>query len=78
MRWKRSFFALVTVLFFFLIVEAGLWLAGVPTLMAERDPFQGFSDRVRVFELDRGARARRSPTFSATRCRPPGRTVGSR
>jgi tetratricopeptide (TPR) repeat protein len=61
MRWKRPFFALVTVLVFFLIVEAGLWLAGVPTLMAERDPFQGFSDQVRVFELDEAVGVYRTP-----------------
>ncbi len=51
--------ALAAVPAFFLAVEGALWLAGVPTLLAERDPFEGFSRAVRVFEADeaRGVRA---------------------
>ena len=39
-------------LVFFGGAELLLWLAGVPPLLAERDPFQGFSASVRVYELD--------------------------
>ena len=66
MRWKRPLLALITVLLFFGIVEAVLWIAGSRTLLAERDPFQGFSGEVRVYELDeaRGLwRTRRSATL---------------
>jgi tetratricopeptide (TPR) repeat protein len=34
----------------FAAAEAALWAAGVPTILAERDPFAGFSESVRVFE----------------------------
>jgi tetratricopeptide (TPR) repeat protein len=55
MRWKYPLFALCAVLLFFGIVELVLWAAGVKTLVSERDPFEGFSEQVRVFERD-GAR----------------------
>ena len=50
--WKRPLFGLVTVLLFFGIVEGVLWVAGVSTLLEERDPFLGFSEQVRVFQLN--------------------------
>lgn len=52
MGWKRPFFALVVLLLFFGLLELALLAAGVRTLWSERDPFQGFSERVRVYELD--------------------------
>jgi tetratricopeptide (TPR) repeat protein len=53
MTWKRLFFALVTVVLFFAVIEGVLWALGARTLLEERDPYQGFSDQVGVFELDR-------------------------
>src|SRR5688500_18070907 len=53
MSWKRPAFALFSFLIFFGALEAILWVAGVPTLLSERDPFAGFSRQVRAFELDR-------------------------
>jgi tetratricopeptide (TPR) repeat protein len=52
MRLKPALFAVLAVALFFAAVELGLWVAGVPTLLEDRDPFVGFSDRVRVFEAD--------------------------
>ena len=34
------------------LAEAALWAAGVRTLASERDPFRGFSERMRIFEKD--------------------------
>ena len=51
--WKTLLLCLVVVPLFFLLLEVVLWAAGVPTLLAERDPFLGFSRRVRVFQEDR-------------------------
>jgi tetratricopeptide (TPR) repeat protein len=53
MKWKLPIFSLIIVLLFFIILELVLWLAGVPTLLSERDPFQGFSEQVRVFQKDK-------------------------
>jgi len=53
MRRKSLLFSVAAVLLVFGIIELVLWAAGVTTLLSERDPFQGFSDQVRVFELDR-------------------------
>lgn len=53
MRWKTPLFATIAVVGFFTLVELGLWAFGVDTLLAEMDPFHGFSERVRVFEPDR-------------------------
>jgi tetratricopeptide (TPR) repeat protein len=50
MSWKRPFFALIALLLFFVFLDGLLWAFGVETLLAERDPFLGFSDAVRVFE----------------------------
>lgn len=36
-------------------------MAGVQPLLAERDPFRGFSDAVRVFELDAERNVFRTP-----------------
>ena len=52
--WRQALYATVTVVLFFAIVEAALWAGGYPTLLSERDPFLGFSERVPVFELDPG------------------------
>jgi tetratricopeptide (TPR) repeat protein len=52
MRWKSPFFALCAVLLVFGAVELVLWAAGVRTLVSERDPFEGFSEQVRVFVRD--------------------------
>lgn len=49
-RWKMAIFALVAVLLVLGAVELVLWIAGVPTLLDERDPFRGFSRSVRVFQ----------------------------
>jgi Flp pilus assembly protein TadD len=34
------------------LVEAALWAFGVRTLLSERDPYEGFSSRMRAFERD--------------------------
>jgi hypothetical protein len=52
MNWKRPIFALFAVLLFFGVAEFVLWAAGVESLLARRDPFQGFSGTLGVFELD--------------------------
>jgi hypothetical protein len=52
MTRKRILFALVTVVLLVGMVEGILWVAGLPTLLDDRDPFRGFSESVRVFELD--------------------------
>ena len=52
MKWKHLLFSLTAILLFFGIAELILWAAGVRTLVSERDPFQGFSEQVRVFQLD--------------------------
>lgn len=51
MKWKRPLFALVTFVAFFALIELALFLMGVRTLLSERDPFAGFSERVSAFEL---------------------------
>ncbi|GAG07775.1 unnamed protein product, partial [marine sediment metagenome] len=48
----RVLFALLVTLAFFFVVEVVLWIVGVPTLLTERDPFAGFSEHMRVYELD--------------------------
>ncbi len=53
MKWKLPILSLISVLLFFVILELILWLGGVPTLLSERDPFQGFSEQVRVFQADK-------------------------
>ncbi len=52
MLWKNLLTAVLTLTLTFAIAEAILWGAGVQPLMAERDPYAGFSRRVRVFEDD--------------------------
>jgi tetratricopeptide (TPR) repeat protein len=49
---RKLLFAVVTVGLFFGALEAACWLGGVRPLSAERDPFQGFADGVRVYTLD--------------------------
>jgi tetratricopeptide (TPR) repeat protein len=44
--------ALVAPILFFGAVELVLWVGGVRTLAEGRDPFEGFSERGRVFRLD--------------------------
>lgn len=61
MRWSGPAFALLAVLLFFGAVEGILWAAGVSTLAAERDPFQGFYGRIRVFRLDAERGVYRTP-----------------
>ena len=58
---KRLLFALLSVLLFFGILEVALIVAGVQPLLTERDPFLGFSDAVRVFELDAERNVFRTP-----------------
>ena len=51
--WKKVLFLSVLVpFFFFALLEFGLWAAGVETLLAERDPFLGFSRQVPVYHED--------------------------
>ncbi len=52
MSWKRTLFATASLALFFLGVELLLLLSGVAPLLAEHDPFAGFSGRMRVYELD--------------------------
>jgi len=52
MLWKNILTAVLALVATFAIAEAILWGAGVQPLMAERDPYAGFSRRVRVFEDD--------------------------
>ncbi len=51
-RAKTAVFSCLIVVSFFALAEAVLWVAGVRTLLAERDPFEGFSRLVRVFVED--------------------------
>jgi len=51
-RPRKALFALVVVVSFFVLLEALLWVAGVPTLLSQQDPFRGFSDSVSVYQLD--------------------------
>lgn len=46
---------------FFCILEAALWAVGVEPLLSERDPFEGFSRQVRVFEADPSRGVYRTP-----------------
>ena len=52
MRWHLPLLALCSPLLFFGLAEGALFAAGVEPLSGGRDPFEGFSERVRVFELD--------------------------
>ncbi len=54
-------FGLAVLVAFFSILEAALWAAGVEPLLSERDPFEGFSRRVRVFEPDPSRGVYRTP-----------------
>jgi len=49
---RKLVFAVVAVGLFFGAAEALLWIAGVRPLAVERDPFQGFAEGVRIYELD--------------------------
>ena len=51
---KRVLFALASVLLFLALVELLLAALGVAPLSRERDPLAGFSEKVRVYELDPG------------------------
>ena len=51
-RLKSILFGIVAIVLFFGLIEVGLYVAGVPTLLSERDPFAGFSSQVRVYERD--------------------------
>lgn len=66
MNWKRPVFALFTVLLFFGIAEFVLWMGGVESLFARRDPFQGFSGTLGVFELDEDGDLYRTPARAIT------------
>jgi tetratricopeptide (TPR) repeat protein len=61
MRAKHVLFSIVAILLFFGVVEAALYLASVPTLLSERDPFQGFSSEVRAFSRDDAKGLYRTP-----------------
>lgn len=61
MKWKLPIFSLITVLLFFFILELILWIAGVPTLLSQRDPFQGFSEQVRVYQIDKDRGVYKTP-----------------
>src|SRR2546428_3900302 len=50
---KNLLLSLASPVVFFGGIECFLWAAGVTTLRQERDPLQGFSDRVLVFDEDR-------------------------
>ena len=50
--WKKWLFAAVNCGLFFAMLELGLWVAGVPTLIEHEDPFRGFSGLVKVFERE--------------------------
>jgi len=66
MNWKRPIFALFAVLLFFGVAEFVLWAAGVESLLARRDPFQGFSGTLGVFELDEEGEFYRTPPRAVT------------
>jgi tetratricopeptide (TPR) repeat protein len=51
---RKIFFAALAVALFFGLAECALWIAGVRPLASERDPFQGFAEGVRIYELDAG------------------------
>jgi len=61
MSWKRPVFALVAVMLFFGVAELVLWVAGVESLISRRDPFQGFSGTLDVFELNEDDETYRTP-----------------
>ena len=50
--WKKLLFSAITCLAFFGLLELGLRLAGVPTLLEQEDPFRGFSGLVKVFQRE--------------------------
>jgi Flp pilus assembly protein TadD len=58
---RRALFALAVTLAFFVVVDVVLWIVGVPTLLTERDPFAGFSEQMRVYELDTARGVYRTP-----------------
>jgi len=60
-KWKRPLFAAITIVAFFGLLELVLLVVGVRPLLAERDPFAGFSKQVSVFELDSSAGVWRTP-----------------
>jgi tetratricopeptide (TPR) repeat protein len=60
-RWKKAIFALVAVLLVLGAAELVLWVAGVPSLLAERDPFRGFSRSVRVYQEAPGGELMATP-----------------
>lgn len=66
MRFKKPIFALVAGALFFGTVEILLWAAGVQTLSSERDPWSGFSESVRVYEVDEAAGVYRTPPRATT------------
>lgn len=47
--WKKLLLAAVVVGLFFTTLEAGLWLLGVKTLIADEDPYVGFADTLPLF-----------------------------
>jgi tetratricopeptide (TPR) repeat protein len=49
---KVLFFSVLVPFFLFVLLELGLWAAGVETLFAERDPFLGFSRQAHVYHED--------------------------
>jgi tetratricopeptide (TPR) repeat protein len=49
---RKIFFAALAMVLFFGLAEGALWIAGVRPLASERDPFQGFAEGVRIYELD--------------------------
>ena len=50
--WKKALFSAVTCLGIITLLELGLWVAGVPTLIEQEDPFRGFSGLVKVFQRE--------------------------
>jgi tetratricopeptide (TPR) repeat protein len=49
---KKILFSAVTCLSVFALLELSLWMAGVPTLIEQDDPFLGFSGLVKVFQRE--------------------------
>lgn len=58
---KNLALGLAVLVSFFSVLEVALWAAGVEPLLSQRDPFEGFSRRVRVFEPDPSRAVYRTP-----------------
>ena len=50
--WKKLLFAAISVIGIFGVLEGGLWVADIETMLDKEDPLRGFSRLVSVFERE--------------------------